>query len=117
MRKPTRKTTLEGSEIVRGLTGLRDALRDGVPIDKRFTARTVGPILEPREFTAADIKRLRASFNASQAVFAMLVGIKPSTLRSWEQGRTGPPPWGRRLLEMMRDHPEPFLALLKKGAA
>lgn len=117
MTKPKDKTPSVGSEIIRGLTGLRDALKGGEKIYKRFTMRTVNLVLEPQEFSAAEIKRLREAFKASQAVFAMLIGVKPSTLRSWEQGRSSPPPWGRRLLELMQEHPEPFREMLDKGAA
>jgi len=104
-----------GSEIIKGLEGLRDALRDGEPIRKRFTMRTVELELEPRDFTADEVKALRETFNASQAVFAKLIGIKASTLQSWEQGRVTPPAWGRRLLDLMQSNPEPWHSILESG--
>jgi putative transcriptional regulator len=110
------KSPSVGEEIIQGLTGLRDALANREKIYKRFTMRTVNLVLEPQEFTAEEITALRKTFRASQTVFAMLIGVKPSTLRNWEQGRTSPPAWGRRLLEVMQECPEPFRVMLEKGA-
>lgn len=115
MAKNDEKPTV-GDEIARGLTGLRDALRDGERLCKRFTMRTVNLKLEPMEFTPGEIKDLRKAFKASQAVFALLIGVGPSTVQNWEQGRTSPPAWGRRLLELMRENPKSFEELLEQGS-
>lgn len=104
-----------GSEIIRGLESLRDAARDGEPLFERFTMRRVELELEPRDFSAEEVKQLREMFHASQAVFAKLIGIAPSTLQSWEQGRRSPPAWARRLLELMDADPEPWTKMLKQG--
>lgn len=104
------------NEIIEGLSGLRDALRKGDRLHERFTMRTVRLELEPREFTSEEVKELRNLFRASQAVFARLIGVKPSTIQSWEQGRSDPPAWGRRLLELMIKNPAPWKEILEEGA-
>lgn len=104
-----------GDEIISGLTELRDALRSGEPLTSRFTMRRVELELEPREFTAEQVRELREVFQASQAVFAHLIGISPATLQKWEQGRQKPPAWGRRLLELMAADQEPFRRMLEEG--
>jgi putative transcriptional regulator len=110
-----RETQNVGDEIISGLTELRDALRAGEPLGKRFTTRQVELELEPREFTAEQVRELRELFHASQAVFAHLIGISPATLQKWEQGRQKPPAWGRRLLELMAADQQPFRKMLEEG--
>lgn len=101
-----------GDEIIEGLTEFRDTLRDGEHIAKKFTMRQVQLELEPHEFTAEDVRDMRDIFRASQAVFAKMIGVSPSTLQNWEQGRTPPPPWARRMLELMQSDPEPWKKML-----
>lgn len=101
--------------IIEGLTEFRDALRDGVPIEQRFTVRTVELRLDPKPFTAEEVREVRRSFRASQAVFARLLGVSPSTLRNWEQGVQPPPTWGRRMLELMQRDPSPWNLILEEA--
>jgi putative transcriptional regulator len=98
-RRDIREASAEEA-IIEGLTSLRDAARAGEPIEARFTMRTVELVLEPREFTPEDIRALRERLEMSQSVFARLLGARPKTVQSWEQGRT-PPPMARRLLEVI----------------
>ena len=48
-----------------------------------------GELKPAREFhyTPADIKEIRSRMNKSQAEFALMIGVKVSTLQNWEQGR------------------------------
>ena len=101
-----------GQEIVEGLTELRDAVRDREPLPERFTMRTVELDLDPIEFTAEEIKLLRTEFRASQAVFAHLIGVEPSTLQAWEQGRNRPPKWACRLLDLVKHNPDGLMKQL-----
>ena len=102
-----------GERLIEQLTEFAEAIeRDEV--EERFTVRDVVLDLEPPEYTSADVKRLRALLNASQPVFAMLIGVRPSTVRSWEQGAT-PPPIARRLLEIIEDDPGPWLKRLREA--
>ena len=40
-----------------------------------------------RNYTPAQIKRLRTRYKASQAVFAAFLNMSPSTVQKWEQGQ------------------------------
>jgi len=111
-----RKPESVADDIISSLGEMRDALRDGEKLYHKFTMRTVELELDPREFSADQVKSLRNIFRASQAVFARLIGIKVSTLRNWEQGRTNPPPWACRLLELMSTNPEPWQEMLEGSA-
>lgn len=101
-----------GDELVRGLSGLRDALRDGADLRQRFTARTVTLDLEPGPFSSRDIRALRARLGVSQAVFARLIGVSAKTLQSWEQGNP-PPAIARRLFEVIVGNPRPWERMLQ----
>lgn len=103
MAKKTRDMTL-GEDIIEGLTGVRDALQEDPDIAERFTVRTVELDLEPPEYDADEIRKLRQALQASQAVFAQVIGVKASTVRSWEQGRREPQPIARRLFEEIEQH-------------
>ena len=92
-----------GGRIIESLTELRDTLRSGMPMEKRFTVRSV-EIPDPEEFDAARIRALRARLQVSQQVFARLLAVSTILAQSWEQGVREPSPIARRLLaEMERD--------------
>jgi putative transcriptional regulator len=41
-------------------------------------------------FHATDVQAIRAKLRASQAEFALMIGVSVATLRNWEQGRRTP---------------------------
>lgn len=41
-------------------------------------------------FKPADVKTVRRKLKASQAEFALMIGVSVATLRNWEQGRRVP---------------------------
>lgn len=114
--KSKNQPTRIGDEILRGLGQMRDVLERGQPLESRFTMRTVELELEPRVYSAEEIQKIRRSFQASQAVFALMIGISPRTLQDWEQGRKAAPPWAGRLLQLMQEHPRPWVEMLEKAA-
>ncbi|KAA3654124.1 MAG: helix-turn-helix domain-containing protein [Calditrichaeota bacterium] len=61
------------------------------------------------EFREPDVKSLRKQYGLSQDKFAQLLGISPSTLRNWEQGRRKPEGAARVLLRVAAKHPEAIL--------
>jgi putative transcriptional regulator len=92
-----------GDRIVASLTDLRDSLRAGEPLSKRFTVRTV-EIPAPQEFQPGRIRALRDRLGMSQSVFASLIGVSRVLVQSWEQGTREPSLLARRLLaEVDRD--------------
>lgn len=116
-RRTTRRTPRPGAgtEIIRGLTGLRDALAEGKSLPERFTMRTFRIRLEPGEWSARDVAELRDRLRVSQGVLATLLGASVKTVQSWEQGHR-PPPMARRLLDLIDSDPKPWLRMLRDAA-
>lgn len=54
---------------------------------REFDALCLTPV---QVYSAAQIKRLRLRFKASQAVFAAYLNTSPSTVQKWEQGQKHP---------------------------
>ena len=79
------------SKIIKSLRNNLTALHDAGAINK-VTLREFDAICAPpvREFSAADIKRLRVALKFSQPVFALHLHTTASTVRKWEQGETHP---------------------------
>lgn len=92
-------------------TKLIDSLRrDLVALEKigaisKVTMREFDAITPPRvrNFSATDIKRLRARLKFSQPVFAHLLHTTASTVRKWEQGDTKPTGPALKLLNVIAD--------------
>ena len=57
------------------------------------------------EFTAIDVRHIRAKFAATQRDFARLIGISRETLRNWERGRRRPHGPARALLRAIDADP------------
>ena len=80
-----------------------------------LTVRTVRLDMEPAEYSAQDIKRLRAGLGVSQAVFARLLAVSAKLVQHWEHGERDPQPIARRLLDEIRSDPERWMAKLGSG--
>lgn len=103
------------SALIAGLTHLRDTLKRGERLEKRYTMRTVDLNLEPQDYDAEHVRKTRELLRASQAVFAKLLGVKAKTIQSWEQGVV-PPAMARRLLDLVNDNPQQWLDILQRAA-
>lgn len=115
-RTPTKAKSV-GTEALRRMREFCDSLADvksAKEFPKRFTCRTVKLELVPRSFTADEVRRVRKSLRASQAVFAKFIGISTSTLQDWEQGVYAPSGAARRLLEEIGNDPGRWIARLKE---
>jgi putative transcriptional regulator len=71
------------------------------------------------EFRPADVKRVRGKLGASQAEFALMIGVSVATLRNWEQGRRTPEGPALALLRVAAKNPKAVAEALHgtKGAA
>ncbi|KAF1689090.1 helix-turn-helix domain-containing protein [Pseudoxanthomonas koreensis] len=71
----------------------------------KVTMRGFDAICPPpvREFSAADIRRLREKLKFSQPVFAHHLHTTASTIRKWEQGETRPTGPALKLLNVIAD--------------
>ncbi len=54
------------------------------------------------EFSAQEVRRIRARAHASQAVFAAFLGVGPSTVAQWEQGLKKPSGSAVALLDLVK---------------
>jgi putative transcriptional regulator len=92
------------SKIIESLRNDLTVLYEVGAISK-VTMREFDTICPPpvREFSAADIKRLRETLKFSQPVFAHHLHTTPSTIRKWEQGDTRPAGPALKLLNIIAD--------------
>ena len=85
MTKTKEKTTEFGRGLIDDLQKLYDAFAKGgmEEVEKHFRVTHVKiPPLVP-----ADVTRIRKGIGATQTLFASLLGVAPSTVRAWENGR------------------------------
>lgn len=91
--------------------GLRQALSDardyerGHNVDLRMT-KMPGP---PKAIKPEEIRRIRESLHASQALFAHFLCVSPKAVQSWEQGIRRPQNTALRLLAIAKDNPQVLL--------
>lgn len=92
------------SKLIESLRNDVVALHKAGAIDK-ITMREFDAICPPplREFSAADIRRLREALKFSQPVFARHLHTSASTIRKWEQGETRPAGPALKLLNVIAD--------------
>ena len=65
---------------------------------REFDALCLPPL---RNYTAADVQRIRAKARASQAVFASVLNVGPTTVAAWEQGTKKPSGPAVKLLDLV----------------
>ncbi len=83
---------------------LKDGLEEALEYQKgKVTLRTTSVELPepPAQYTAKDIKRIRAREQYSQGVFAMVLNVSPKTIQAWESGERSPSHAALRLLEIV----------------
>ena len=94
-------------EIIAGLREFADALKaEPGAIESKFACRTVAGGVEPAEYTPQLVRQSRAELDVSQTLFARFLGVAPSTVRAWEQGRTRPRDAACRLMDEIRHDPD-----------
>jgi putative transcriptional regulator len=104
-----------GERIVGALASFVDVLESGEKLSEKFTCRKMVLDLRPVRHDPASVKAIRNQLNVSQAVFAQLLGVKPSTIQSWEQGRQTPGEMACRFLDEISDDPEYWRKRIMKG--
>ncbi len=71
--------------------------------------RTIEIPPPPKPLKPADIRALRASMNASQALFARLLNVSSNAVESWEQGIREPRQATLKLLHIAKKTPGALL--------
>jgi len=62
-----------------------------------------------KPISARDVRRIRRTLNASQALFATYLNVSPNAVRSWEQGTRRPRQAALKLLAIARKNPKALL--------
>jgi putative transcriptional regulator len=63
-------------------------------------------------FRPTDVQAVRAKLGASQAEFALMIGVSVATLRNWEQGRRKPDGPALALLRVAARNPKAVIEAL-----
>lgn len=91
--------------------GMKQALEDmaayerGEPVNLRVTELPA----PPKPLRPAEIRAIRVSLNASQALFARYLNVSANTVESWEQGVRRPQDATLKLLRIAKKHPQVLL--------
>ena len=70
--------------------------------------------LQPTQYDAASVKKVRKLLGASQSIFARFLGVTAKTVQSWEQGQSTPSDMACRFLDEIRAAPEYWLNRLRR---
>jgi putative transcriptional regulator len=100
-----------GQEIVTALQEFSDALSTG-RIEEKLTVRTVELDFSTHPYEPDDVVRTRSLLNASQELFAQLLGVSLKTVRSWEQGDRPPSTIACRFMDEINRSPDHWNARL-----
>ena len=66
---------------------------------------SLGVTIPEVQLTTLQIKEIREELNLSQAVFARLLNVSPSSIRQWELGKRKPTGATRVLLDLLKRSP------------
>ena len=69
------------------------------------------------EYPDPEVREIRRKTGLSQDRFAYLIGVKPATLRNWEQGRRKPTGPAKALLRILEADPEGAVRALHPESA
>ena len=90
---------------------MMEALRDvaayerGEPVNLRVTRIPH----RPKPISPKEVRRIRQSLKASQALFATYLNVSPNAVRSWEQGTRRPRQAALKLLIIAKKNPKALL--------
>lgn len=73
-------------------------------IDKKTMRKFDAACLEIPDLSAEDVRKIRASANVSQEVFARYLGTNKSTVQKWESAENRPSPMAQKLLMAVKKH-------------
>jgi putative transcriptional regulator len=105
-----------GGRIIQGLQEFAESLERKESVAEKFTCRVVELDLRPETYSPELVKETRKLLNASQSVFARLLGVSVKTVRAWEQGINTPMDVACRFMDEIRHNPGYFLKRLKDSA-
>ncbi|MBR1635883.1 MAG: transcriptional regulator [Lachnospiraceae bacterium] len=83
------------------MESLTEEVEDIKKYGKSQGRRTVLEVKPVREYSAREIKAIRALTGTSQAVFAKCFGVSKKTVEAWEEGINTPSGPASRILELV----------------
>ena len=88
--------------VAKSLTSVIDDLYNDGAVDE-ITMREIHSLCLPdiQEYSAAQIVELRKKTHLSQAAFAAVVNVSPSTVQKWERGVKKPSGSSQRLFDII----------------
>ena len=103
--------------MVADLKELIATMKAGIPLESKYTVRSVEVPDEPAKYDAVAIRGTRDLIGvASRSVFGYLVGVSVKLVQAWEQGNRRPAIWARRLFDEMNRDPKHWRGMLKKAS-
>ncbi len=108
-----KRRTRVANDIIKGLKGFVDALKNDDVVSEKFTCRRVMLNLHPVPYDPKAVKKTRQLLRASQVIFAQFLGVSPKTVRAWEQGATEPGDMACRFLDEIQRNPDYWSKRLK----
>jgi putative transcriptional regulator len=114
--KTVEKKLPVGTRIIKGLQEFVAALETKKLIHKEFTCRVVELDLHPTVYDRKMVRDTRRMLRASQAVFALFLGVSTKTVRAWEQGLNVPSDIACRFMDEIRLNPDYWLKRLQELA-
>lgn len=85
---------------------VQDLLNSGIAVTfTKKELKELGVKIPDVEFSPEKISKIRKKMNLSQAVFADILNVSPSSIRQWEQGKRTPSGSTQVLLELLEKSP------------
>ena len=109
-KKPDTKKeyAFSGADLVESAREMLETIRAGRAGDLR---KTTLELPEPvHKIKPVEVRHIRETLGASQAVFARLLNVPKGTAIAWESGARRPSGAALKLLEIARRHPEMLVA-------
>ena len=90
---------------------MREALQDVAAYERgeAINLRVTHLPARPRQISAKEVRHIRRTLNASQALFASYLNVSPNAVRSWEQGTRRPRQAALKLLMIAKKNPKALL--------
>ena len=103
------------AELIGGLEEYVESLAVPGHEERGYKERLVILRIQPPSVEKDEVVGARRSLNASQELFAAILGVSRESVASWERGLTRPNPTARRLIDFIARDPGPWDRLLQKS--
>ena len=103
-------------DLVEGLEGLLQDLKNDEPLTEKYNRREVVLDLKPRKYGPRLVKATRTLLAASQTLFAQFLGVSAQSVRAWEQGGKTPSDIACRFMDEIQRNPDYWRGRLKESA-